>query len=108
MICDKLESVWNRVLLCGVEIHHLIIIELGLSVLIAAIHVAETVFIKVLFVSFIKIHDYVAFCIMIACISMIGSLHGLILAIFSRNLQSMISTAFGLMFIFFFSNGTLQ
>jgi len=95
-------------LLCGVNINHLLIIELSLSFTLAVIHVVETVLIKIIFVNSIRIENYFAFCIMIGCISMIGSMHGLFLATIFQSLRSMVSAAFGLMFLFVFSNGILQ
>ncbi|KAL7036913.1 hypothetical protein ACKWTF_008992 [Chironomus riparius] len=103
----KLEKVWDRILLCGVNIHQLLIIEVILSLIIALSHVVQTLMIKIIFWDFIYIENYVALIALVALISLAGSINGLFVATLIDNFFALSSICFGLMMIYCLSGGSV-
>lgn len=103
----KLEKVWDRILLCGVSIHQVIIIEIILSLIIALSHVLQTLVLKIVLWEYINIEDYAATAILIACISLVGSMNGLLIAAFIDNFSAISSLCFASMMIYSIFGGSV-
>ncbi|KAL7016890.1 hypothetical protein ACKWTF_010184 [Chironomus riparius] len=103
----KFEEVWDRILLCGVNVHQLLIIEVIISLIVAICHVLLTLLIKMIFWDDIEVEDYLAVMIIVGLTSLIGCMSGLLVASFIDNFFAISSICFLLMMICSFSGGAV-
>ena len=103
----KIEEVWDRILLCGVNVHQLLLIEVIISFIVAVCHVIQALLIKIIFWDYIKVEDYVAVIIIVGCTSLVGCMNGLIVATLFDNIFALLSISFSLSIIYSISGGAV-
>lgn len=99
------DETWDRILLCGVKPQQLLIIELIMIAISAAINVTILTILCTNLQSYLNIEDHVSLIALFSCISILGSMIGLFASILTSNFSLLSGILFSLMLILAFGSG---
>lgn len=103
----KIEEVWDRILLCGVNVNQLLIIEVIISFIIAFCNVMQILLLNFIFRDYVQIDDYTGIIMIVICTTIVGCMNGLIVATFIDNSFALLSVSFSISIIYSIAGGAV-